>query len=53
MNRTPLPPDSSSPASFRRGLWGLALVLLFLLLAWGIWWFFDYKIRSLDAVYPP
>jgi len=42
----PLPPS-------RPGWWGLLLVLVFGLLAWGVWWYFDYKIRSLDAAWPP
>jgi len=32
----------------------LLLALLgFLLLAWGVWWFFDWKIRSLGYPVPP
>jgi hypothetical protein len=40
------PPPSPSP-SVGYKLLALALVLLALLLAWGIWWYFDYKLQSL------
>ncbi len=49
----PASPSSTSPSLSRQRLWALALVLLFLLLAWGVWWYFDYKIRSLDAALAP
>jgi|GEM_PF-3296917 len=53
MNPTsPLSNPSSSPPPKSR-LWGLAIVLGFLLLAWGLWWYFDYKIQSLDGTLPP
>ncbi len=52
MNAPSLLPTPSSPPP-KRGVWGLALVFFFLLLAWGLWWYFDYKLRSLNASLPP
>lgn len=46
-------PDLVPPSPPNRGQWSLALLLGFLLLAWGVWWYFDYKIQSLDASLPP
>lgn len=42
---TPMPPNHR--------LLALALLLLFGLLAWGIWWYFAYKIQALDQPPPP
>lgn len=44
----PTPPTSDpTPLPPKLKLLGLALVLLFLLLGWSVWWFFEWKIQRL------
>ena len=41
-----LPDEPPTPASIPLVL--IILIMVFMLIGWGIWWYFDYKIRMLE-----
>jgi hypothetical protein len=46
-------PSGGSPRPFGLSLTLVIVLLAFLLLAWGIWWYFEWRIQSLDRQLEP
>ncbi|MBU1820537.1 MAG: hypothetical protein KKG00_03360 [Bacteroidetes bacterium] len=49
----PSPPTEDPKPLVLSPLVLLITILAFLLLAWGIWWYFEWKIETLDHQLPP